>query len=576
MDIVSWTLGNERYDQNKLILVDAERPDRSLSASQARTLIRQLVAGLRANGLQPGDYVCILSYSHIFYPILYLGIIGAGGCVTGCNPSHTTAELAPQLKTSGVKYIITESFLYQKAHGAAESCNIPPSNIFICDPIDQPLPPSYRSWIELLQHGESPWVTLTTQEAETSIAVLYSTSGTTGLPKSAMMSHAHCISVAAFIEASSRGKPYTLSRLVSLPLLHAFAAPIVHLSALREGIPTYLLPRFTPASFAAAVENFQISEIPVVPSMLVAAVSSPHFTPHALRSLRHIWTAGAPLSLAVQTSFRDLLHPEANIVPVYGMTECGWITSLSYPEGETSESVGRPVPGVALKLIDSSGDPIEMEGQLGELLVRPPHPTLGYVGNPIATAELFHSPGWVRSGDIAYARNGKYYIVDRIKDIIKVRSWQVSPAELENVLLQHPQVIDVAVIGVPDHGISGEVPHAFVVKAERSEELRLAELKAFMVERLARYKIIEGVSFVDSIPRNPAGKILRRVLREGFLEGGRNGIHSESGTPVDTPIATPPGDSGGFEILEAKGVGGLRDLEAGGSFVVVKAVECVE
>jgi len=214
----------------------------------------------------------------IFYPILYLGIIGAGGCVTGCNPSHTTSELTPQLKTSAVKYIITETSLYQKAHCAAESCSIPATNIYICDPIDQPLASPLRSWTELLHHGESPWVTLTPQESETTIAVLYSTSGTTGLPKSAMMSHAHCIDAATFIERSSLGKPYPLSRLVSLPLLHAFAAPIVHLSALREGIPTYLLPRFTPASFTAAIFRFQITEIPVVPPCSLPP--SPPPTPH--------------------------------------------------------------------------------------------------------------------------------------------------------------------------------------------------------------------------------------------------------------------------------------------------------
>jgi len=483
--------------------------------------------------------------------------------VTGCNPSHTTPELTSQLKTSGVKFIITEFSLSQKAQAAASACSIPAPNIFICDPIDQPLPHPLRSWTDLLQHGQSHWVTLTAHEAATAPAVLYSTSGTTGLPKSAMMSHAHCIDVAAFIEASSKGKPYPISRLVSLPLLHAFAAPIVHLSALREGIPTYLLPRFTPAAFAAAISDFQISEIPVVPSMLVAAVSSPHFSASNLRSLRHIWTAGAPLSLAVQSQFRTLLHPDANIVPVYGMTECGWITSLSYPEGEIAESVGRPVPGIGLRLIDDeTGAPIEKEGQLGELLVKPRHPTLGYVGNPTATADLFHSPGWVRSGDIAYLRHGKLFIVDRKKDLIKVRSWQVSPAELENVLLQHEGIIDVAVIGVEDGGVSGEVPHAFIVMAPGGEQLELGALRGFMGERLARYKLIEGLTVVEAIPRNPAGKILRRVLREGLL-GGEG---SEPGTPVDTPLATPAVEASGFE--------GMSGGKVGGAVVLVREVEC--
>ncbi|MCJ1385905.1 hypothetical protein MMC17_009029 [Xylographa soralifera] len=413
--------------------------------------------------------------------------------------------------------------MYEKAQAAANDCQIPSSNIYICDPVDQPLPRECRSWTELLQHGACDWLTLSSHEAETTAAVLYSTSGTTGLPKAAMMSHAHCIDVASFIEQSSIGKPYKISRLVSLPLLHAFAAPIVHMSALREGIPTYLMPRFDLATFSAAIEMFQISEIPMVPAMMLAAISSPFFTRTRLQSVRHIWTAGAPLSLVVQNQFRSLLPAEAHIVPVYGMTECGWITSLVYPADSSDDSVGAPVPGLSLQIVDDAGHAITADNSPGELLIRPQHPTLGYVGNAAATAALYHAPGWLRSGDIAYARAGRVYIVDRKKDLIKVRAWQVAPAELEAVLLLHPRVRDVAVVGVPAcDGLSGEVPHAFVVAADATPEGRLSllEIRDFMAARLARYKLVEGVSFVEAIPRNPAGKVLRRSLREQCLREG--------------------------------------------------------
>ncbi|MCJ1432431.1 hypothetical protein MMC27_001787 [Xylographa pallens] len=537
MDVVSWTLGNTSYDQDKAILIDISRPNRSISASQARRLVRHIVAGLKATGLRTGDYVCILSYNHVFYPVLCLGIIGAGGCVTGGNPGHTISELAGQLKGCSPRFIITESQMYEKARAAANECTISSSNIYICDPVDQPLPKECRSWTELLQHGACDWVTLDSREAETTTAVLYSTSGTTGLPKAAMMSHAHCIDVASFIEQSSIGKPYEISRLVSLPLLHAFAAPIVHMSALREGIPTYLAPRFDPATFTTAIETFHITELPMVPAMLLAALASPLFTPARLASVRHIWTAGAPLSLSVQTQFRRLLHAEARIVPVYGMTECGWITSLIYPGDATDTTVGSPVPGLSLRIVDDAGRPVTQDDTPGELLVRPQHPTLGYVGDPAATAALYATPGWVRSGDIASMRAGRVYIVDRKKDLIKVRAWQVSPAELEAVLLLHPHVADVAVVGVPDAtGVSGEVPHAFVVVHAGADEgsLQLRDIQAFMGTWLARYKCVEGVSFVPEIPRNGAGKILRRCLREGMGRGeggGEAGVELEGLVP---------------------------------------------
>ncbi|MCJ1394775.1 hypothetical protein MMC18_007655 [Xylographa bjoerkii] len=557
MDVVSWTFGNTAYDQDKAIIIDTSRPTRSISASQAQRLVRHIVAGLKATGLRSGDYVCILSYNHVFYPILCLGIIGAGGCVTGGNPGHTIPELAGQLKGCRPKLIITESQMYEKALAAANECRISCSNIYICDPVDQPLPSEFRSWTELLQHGPCDWVTLSSHEAETTAAVLYSTSGTTGLPKAAMMSHAHCIDVASFIEQSSAGKPYTISRLVSLPLLHAFAAPIVHMSAFREGISTYLMPRFDLAKFSDAIERYQITEIPMVPAMMLAAVSSPSFTPNRLESVRHIWTAGAPLSLTVQNQFRSLLPPAANIVPVYGMTECGWITSLVYPGDTSDESVGKPVSGLSLKIVDDEGSVVTEDNHVGELLIHPQHPTLGYLGNPTATAELYHEPGWIRSGDIAYVRAGRYYIVDRKKDIIKVRAWQVSPAELENVLLQHPRIQDVAVIGAPDHGISGEVPHAFVVKSSTTDYLELADIQEFMATRLARYKQVERLSFVCSIPRNPAGKILRRQLREELLDDREV---TDAVLEMEVPVL-----SNGYELRDEPkaGLGPLHPLVSG-------------
>ena len=314
------------------------------------------------------------------------------------------------------------------------------------------------------------------------------------------------------------------------------------MSALREGISTYLMPRFDLAKFSEAIEKFQITEIPMVPAMMLAAVSSPYFTPSRLKSVRHIWTAGAPLSLAVQNQFRSFLPLEANIVPVYGMTECGWITSLAYPESSSNDTVGKPVPGLSIKIVDDKGNIITKDGQLGELLIHPQHPTLGYLGNPAATAELYHEPGWIKSGDIAYVRKGRYYIVDRKKDIIKVRAWQVSPAELENVLLQDPRIRDVAVLGVPDYGISGEIPHAFIVKSSPTDNLELSEIQNFMTTRLARYKQIEALTIVDSIPRNPAGKILRRRLREELLSDSKV---IDSGPTVEVSVL-----SNGHESLD--------------------------
>lgn len=164
-------------------------------------------------------------------------------------------------------------------------------------------------------------------------------------------------------------------------------------------------------------------------------------------------------------------------------------------------------------MVDRDGKVINEDNTNGEVHIKAPHPMKGYLNNPTATAEAFASDGWVCTGDIGYVRKGRWYIIDRTKDLIKVRGWQVSPAEIENSLLEHDEIIDAAVIGIPAPDAAGEVPLAFIVRVPTST-LTEATIKAFLAPRLARYKAVHEVRFVDVIPRNPTGKILRRVLRD--------------------------------------------------------------
>lgn len=168
---------------------------------------------------------------------------------------------------------------------------------------------------------------------------------------------------------------------------------------------------------------------------------------------------------------------------------------------------------VCCRLVDRDGQIVTEEGVNGEIHIHCPHPMMGYLNNPTATEESISEDGWVRTGDVGYIRDGKWYVVDRTKDLIKVRGWQVSPVEIEAVLLEHPHIADAAVIGVAAKDGTGEVPVAFVVKSAYS--LQEAGVKSFLGEKLARYKGVDEVIFIDSIPRNPTGKILRRVLRDG-------------------------------------------------------------
>lgn len=461
--------------------------------------------------------------------------MGAGARVAGGNPGHTVFELQSLLSKCSVNFIITETSLLGKAQAAASSCTIDPSSIFLCDG-HETFPSDPRSWRSLLQYGETDWDVLSESDAANTPTAYYSTSGTTGAPKFAAVSHSYQVASGSYIELEANAKPYSVSRLVSLPLMHAFAAPLVHCAALRCGTPTYILSRFSVDAFVDAISTFQITEFPVVPSMLIALAASPLATTTALSSIREVMCAGAPLSTSLAASFSALLTaPAARLVQLYGATEAGWISSIpwsapnNFPHSASTTSstsplhtaatptVGVPCTGYSMRLIHpSSGLPLSGANVPGDLQVKVPHPFLYYIGADQATRDSFTSDGWLKTGDIATRdSHGQYYIVDRQKDMIKVRGWQVAPAEIESVLVMHESVQDCAVIGVEDtKGASGEVPWAFVSLKSGTEQLDTSVLRTWIRERLAGYKVPSKIVVVSQIPRNPAGKILRRILRE--------------------------------------------------------------
>ena len=290
--------------------------------------------------------------------------------------------------------------------------------------------------------------------------------------------------------------------------------PIQHALPLRSGCPTYVMPRFHSSSFIEALQKYEITHTVVVPPILMALSNC---SPDELKFLRRIYTGGSCATNGMQSQVYAKLSPAARIVQVYGMTEVGWAcTTWSEDFQERTGSVGRPVSGTSLRLIDADGLEIHQDNTNGEIQIKAQNPMKGYLNNALETAETFAPDGYVRSGDIGYVQNGKWYVIDRTKDLIKVRGWQVSPAEIEASLLEHPSVNDAAVIGVQAGDVSGdESPVAYIVR-NRGMTLDASEVKAFLASRLARYKQVKDVKFVDLIPRNPTGKILRRVIREVY------------------------------------------------------------
>ncbi|KAI9791590.1 MAG: hypothetical protein M1816_003676 [Peltula sp. TS41687] len=248
------------------------------------------------------------------------------------------------------------------------------------------------------------------------------------------------------------------------------------------------MPRFSMSQFVETVERFGINEVLAVPPLLVTFITTTN--PKAfLKNIRFVWCGGAPLDGATVKKMYKLLAPDACIAQVYGMTEAGWISTLNWPERDESGSVGRLLPNVEAKLINEHGVMVRESGQRGEICVRGPRLMSGYLGNPQATRDSFID-GWLKTGDVGMIdRKGHIFIVDRAKDIIKVRGWQVSPAELEGVLLAHPYILDAAVIGVKRND-SSEAPKAYVVRNTKS--LSEEAVKAYIAALLVGYKHLDG------------------------------------------------------------------------------------
>ncbi|OXV05486.1 hypothetical protein Egran_06746 [Elaphomyces granulatus] len=524
-DVLSYTFDNPRYDQNLPVFVDTNDPNRSISFKQAHRTVRQLIAGFRAKGLEKGDCVSIHSFNDIYYPILVLGIIGAGGVYTGTNPAYTSFELQHHLKTAKTRFIISEPEVLGPVLVAIREANIPPGNIWIFDVLGQQLPPGIPSWKELLTHGEEDWLRFDNLKTaqETTAARLFS-SGTTGLPKAVVISHRNLVAEHELVfEVNQR--PYRTTRVVAIPLFHAASVPSVTVSTLKRGHAVYMMRRFSLGQFLESTERFNCTDLTLVPPIALAIITSPlsKKRPYLKRTKSAI-SGAAPLSKDVQAKLRSLLGEEAPFTQLWGMTEtCCVAIMFKYPEHDDTEYSLIPP-----RLIDDHGNNISAYGVPGELCIRGPIVTTGYFENPAANAQAFDSDGWFKTGDICYCdeTTHKWYIVDRKKELIKVRGFQVSPSELEAVLLSHPQIIDTAVIGIKFPGSREELPRAYVVRKPGNDGRNLTEdeVKQFLLGRLAKYKALEGgVQFIDAIPKNASGKILKRVLQEQANEDIESG-----------------------------------------------------
>ena len=513
-NLVDWTLSGT-YDADVPILLDADQPSRSITKLKAEELVSRF-----AGAFEPNCTVCLHLANDVTYPILLLGILASGCRWTGTNPAYTSKELAHHLRASETKYVVTATEHLAVVHEAVAASN-PDIEIILFDDI---LPEQDQRELKLTTNGSS-FRTITdllqppdnarlqrhlSSINESDVAALMSTSGTTGMPKMAARSQRAMMLETAAIEDENARKPYEIRRLMSTPIFHAFTTPEVVFNPLRLGYPTYIMKRFD-RTFARKIHDFKITETAAVPPVLsrLADTAEDH---HLLQGLKQIFCGGAPLLAPERKRFLKIYAKDPpRIVQVWGMTEGGWFTTSKYPEDDATGAVGRIIPGYEIKVVSNEAVSLDVGHDTGELLVKGPQLMSTYLGNDAATEQTFTPDGWLRTGDLGYIKDGKVYIKDRIKDLIKVNGFQVAPAELEEALLQSDLVKDAGACAA-GHG-NDEHPALFVVR--KDDTVTEEAVKRSLEGRLASYKVkYAEVMFVEEIPKSPTGKILRRKLRE--------------------------------------------------------------
>ena len=459
----------------------------------------RVAAGLAARGFGPGDVIALHAPNVPAWAGVALGALRAGGAVTGIAPAATEADVARQLGLTSAWVLVSAPALTETALRAAAA-----SGVRELVAIGEA--PSARPIAELLAaDAPAPAVALAPER----LALLPCSSGTTGLPKAVMLTHGN---LGAAVAQVQRGFCLQARDVVLgvAPFAHVMGFVAGLAAPLAAGATVVTLPRFELPGLLAAIERRRVSVLIVPPPIAAALAHDPRVDAHALSSVEFVVCGGAPLAPELQRRLAARL-PGATIGQGYGMTE----TTLPIPipdrrHGTPLGAVGRLAPSTELRVLDTRTGRDRRAGEPGELWVRGPQVTPGYLNRPDATAELIDRDGWLHTGDVGYIDpDGQIHVVDRLKELIKVNALQVAPAELEALLLTHPHVADAAVVPRPDPR-TGESPVAIVVPRA---ELDPDRLRAWTNERVAPHKRLAAVLLTERIPRTPAGKILRRQLK---------------------------------------------------------------
>ncbi len=486
--------------------------ENNITFAELDILADKVAAELVQNNIQKGDRIALYCVNSDAFAVAYLGIVKAGATVLPINLLLTPIEIEYILKDSRASGIIYHATFAQNINVLRNS--VATLKMYICIG-DKPSVSSDIDWKTLLENTHvSP--TIRFQPDVDLVAIIY-TSGTTGKPKGVMLTHTNLASNTTSVRLALKIEPAKDKLLVVLPMFHAFAATVGMLTPLLHGASLMVVEKFNLESVFSAIDRSKASIFLGVPSMYNLMLRASVQQQKKFASIKYCVSGGAAMPVELMYKFENQFG-----VPIYegdGPTECSPVTCINPIGGKKKiASVGLPIPGVKMKIKDNKGNDLALN-TIGEICVRGPNVMKGYWERPAATSESYFAD-WFRTGDLGTEdSDGYFYIVDRIKDMIIVNGMNVYPRVIEEVLYQYPSVVEVAIVGEPNN-LHGEIVIAYVVLKPESDEDPLL-LRNFCRERLGQHQIPKKFNFLQMLPKNAAGKVLKRELRlHGELERG--------------------------------------------------------
>ncbi|MCB0992153.1 MAG: AMP-binding protein [Acidimicrobiales bacterium] len=497
MSITDYVLRHAADKADVPALIDGAS-GRVVTFGEFADLVARLAGGLAAKGFGKGSTLALIAPNMPDYAIVFHGVARSGGTVTTVNPVYNADEIRHQLIDSGATIAIAVSAAIPTVMSAIEGTSV--TEVYSIGDND-----SAQSYEALF--GDP--IDQVDVDPMQDVVVLPYSSGTTGLPKGVMLTHHNLVANLVQAEAALEYSEGDVA-LAVLPFFHIYGMQVLMNGVLASGCTVVTLPRFDLVQALTLIQDHKVTAFYAVPPMVLALAKQPVVDQFDLSSLKFIFSGAAPLGADLQEECEQRVG--CSVVQGYGMTELSPITHATLPGDQKAGSVGVTMPNTLVRIVDDEGNDQDIDGE-GELWIKGPQVMKGYLNNPEATAATIDADQWLHTGDVAKIdSDGHVYIVDRVKELIKYKGFQVPPAELEALIVTHPAVADVAVIGVDD-AEAGELPKAFVVlkpDAEASAE----DIQSFVADRVTSYKQIRIVEFRSEIPKSASGKILRRFLRD--------------------------------------------------------------